>query len=77
MNVIQIIRLIDVFYIGIFLIYVALRFPLPGMIKTQLIILGISTILYNGYKFIRTFQVSENKLSVVSSSKESTQNIAA
>ncbi len=67
MRFIQIIRLIDVFYIGIFLIYVATKFSLPTPIKIQLIILGVATILYNGYQFLSTYQVSENKISVVSS----------
>jgi len=77
MNIVQIIRLIDVFYIGIFLIYVGFRFSLPSMVKAQLIILGVSTILYNGYEFLRTAKVSENRLTVVPSFKESDQNIAA
>jgi len=77
MSLVQFIRLIDVFYIGIFLIYVALKFSLPGPIKTQLIILGIATILYNGYRFIRSFQVSENKISVVSSPMDPILDMAA
>ena len=67
MKLVQIIRLIDVFYIGGFLIYVAVKFPLPTGIKGQLIMLGVATILYNGYQFIKKYDVSENELSIVSS----------
>ncbi len=70
MRLIQIIRLIDVFYVGIFLIFVAINYALPRSIKIQLIILGIATILYNGYHFIKSYQNSEKEFSVVSSSGE-------
>ncbi len=52
----QIIRIIDVFYIGLLLIWVAVRFSMPQIVKVQLIITGIATILYNGYNFYIEFQ---------------------
>lgn len=77
MRLIQIIRLIDVFYIGVFLIFVAVKFPLPTSIKIQLIILGIATILYNGYEFVKAYRASENDISVVSSLKDVLSSVAA
>jgi len=77
MKLVQIIRLIDVFYIGIFLIYVALKFTLPPAIKFQLIMLGTATILYNAYRFVKAYRNSENDISVVSSYTEPLYDIAA
>ena len=48
----QIVRLIDVFYVGALLIFVGSKFEMPMVIRIQLIIIGIATILYNGFRFL-------------------------
>ncbi len=56
MNLKQVIRLIDVFYIGVILIWIAFRFDLPVAVKVQLVILGGATIIYNGYNWVKERQ---------------------
>jgi len=61
----QLIRILDVFYIGIFLIFVASKYKLPSGIKIQLIVVGIGIILYNGFNFYIELQkeklINKNK----------------
>ena len=55
----QVIRLIDVFYIGVILIWIAVRFDLPALVKVQLIIIGVATILYNAYNYIEEYKIDK------------------
>ncbi len=49
----QQIRLIDVFFIGPFLIYVAAKQNLPVYTKGTLILIGVLTILYNFNNYLK------------------------
>jgi hypothetical protein len=49
----QDVRLIDVVLIAPFLIYVSLRKELPNPIRITLFGLGVATLLYNGYNYIK------------------------
>ena len=50
---VQLVRLADVFLIGPFLIYAGTRKELPKNIQIGLIGVGIGTILYNGYNYLK------------------------
>lgn len=49
----QAVRLVDVFIFSPILIYIGLSGKLTPFWRTVLVILGISTIIYNGYYFIK------------------------
>lgn len=49
----QFVRLADVFFIGPFMIYAAGKSKLSKTDRATLIGLGIATILYNGYNYIK------------------------
>lgn len=50
---VQLVRLADVFLIGPFLIYAGTRKELPKNIQIGLIGVGIGTIFYNGYNYLK------------------------
>lgn len=50
---VQLVRLADVFVIGPFLIYAGTQKELPKNIKAGLIAIGIGTIFYNGYNYLK------------------------
>jgi hypothetical protein len=50
---VQLVRLADVFLIGPFLIYAGTRKELPQNIRFGLIAVGIGTIAYNGYNYLK------------------------
>jgi len=50
---VQIVRLADVFLIGPFLIFAGTRKELPQNIRFGLIAVGIGTIAYNGYNYLK------------------------
>jgi hypothetical protein len=50
---VQLVRLADVFLIGPFIIYAGTRKELPQNIRFGLIAVGIGTIVYNGYNYIK------------------------
>lgn len=52
----QLVRLIDVFFIGPFLIYVAMKADLGKVTKFVLLIIGIATIIYNGSNYIQNMK---------------------
>lgn len=52
----QSVRLADVFFIGPFMIYAAGKSKLSKTDRATLIGLGIATILYNGYYYIKQKQ---------------------
>lgn len=49
----QFVRLADVFFIGPFMIYAAGKSKLSKTDRATLVGLGIATILYNGYNYIK------------------------
>jgi len=49
----QSVRLADVFFIGPFMIYAAGKSKLSKTDRATLVGLGIATILYNGYNYIK------------------------
>lgn len=49
----QSVRLADVFFIGPFMIYAAGKNKLSKTDRATLVGLGIATILYNGYNYIK------------------------
>ena len=53
MKTVQYIRLIDVFAIAPFLVYVGTDKALPAGIRYGLIGIGIATFLYNGYNYLQ------------------------
>ena len=50
---VQMIRLIDVFFIAPVLIYAGTKQELPKSLRYTLIILGVATFLYNGHHFLK------------------------
>ena len=52
----QIIRVIDVFVLGPFLIYVSTIKTLPKHIRVILLLIGVLTIIYNGNNYIKTIK---------------------
>ncbi len=52
----QMIRLIDVFLIGPLLIYTSFQKYLPKWLRVSLLVIGVSTILYNGNNYIKNKQ---------------------
>lgn len=50
---VQIVRLADVFLIGPFLIYAGTKKHLAKSIRLGLIGIGVGTILYNGYNYMK------------------------
>jgi hypothetical protein len=52
----QMVRLIDVFLIGPLLIYTSFQKSLPSWLRVLLLIVGVSTILYNGNNYIKNKQ---------------------
>jgi len=60
MKTVQLIRLIDVFFVGPFLIYIGSKEGINERDKFLLTGIGISTILYNTYHFVEEY--SENKV---------------
>jgi len=50
---VQLVRLADVFLIGPFLIYAGTRKELLQNIRFGLIAVGIGTIVYNGYNYLK------------------------
>jgi len=56
----QAVRLADVFFIGPFMIYAANKKNLSKADRATLVGLGIATILYNGYNYIKQ-KKNENK----------------
>lgn len=53
---VQLVRLADVFLIGPFIIYAGTRKELPQNIRFGLIAVGIGTIVYNGYNYIKNYR---------------------
>ena len=49
----QYVRILDVLYIGPFMIYAAGKTKLSKADRATLIGLGIATIIYNGYNYIK------------------------
>lgn len=49
----QMIRLIDVFLIGPLLIYTSFQKSLPNWLRLSLLIIGVSTIVYNGNNYLK------------------------
>lgn len=56
----QITRLVDVFAIGPIMIYAGSYKALPAFIRFALIVIGVSTIYYNGKNFIAN-EINKNK----------------
>lgn len=52
----QIVRVLDVFLLGPFLIYVASLKTLPKHIRVILLLIGILTIIYNGKNYLKTIK---------------------
>lgn len=52
-EIIQWVRLFDIFFIGPFLIFVGIYGKMNKNISTVLIIIALLTIIYNGYYFIK------------------------
>jgi hypothetical protein len=52
----QMIRLIDVFLIGPLLIYTSFQKSLPNWLRVSLLVIGVSTILYNGNNYVKSKQ---------------------
>jgi len=52
----QVVRVIDVFVLGPFLIYVSTIKSLPKHIRVMLLLIGILTIIYNGNNYIKTIK---------------------
>jgi len=50
---VQEIRLIDVFLIGPFLIYVGMKKELSLPVRSTLLALGVATIIYNGNNYLK------------------------
>ena len=50
---VQDVRLLDVFFIGPFLIYVGMNKQLSLPTRVALVTLGVSTILYNGNNYLK------------------------
>jgi len=57
----QSVRLYDVFFIGPFLLYAANKKNLSKVDRATLIGIGIGTILYNGYNYIKKKQNENQK----------------
>ena len=53
---VQDIRLIDVFMISPFLIYVGMQKSLANPIRIGLVGIGVATLLYNGYNYLKNKQ---------------------
>jgi flagellar assembly factor FliW len=49
----QPVRLVDVFVIAPFLFYTAYKYDLPKPIKTGLYVLSVTTLVYNGYNYLK------------------------
>lgn len=58
----QSVRLADVFFIGPFMIYAAGKSKLNKIDRATLIGLGVATILYNGYNYIKqkNYEIKKN-----------------
>ena len=56
----QVARLLDIFLIGPFLIYIGLIGKVNKTLSTILIIIAVITILYNAYYFIKYNQENNN-----------------
>ena len=58
----QSVRLADVFFIGPFMIYAAGKSKLSKTDRATLVGLGIATILYNGYNYIKqkNYEIKKN-----------------
>lgn len=54
---VQDIRILDVVVVAPFLIYVSMRKELPRPIRLMLMGLGVATLLYNGYNYIKNKQL--------------------
>lgn len=57
----QSVRLADVFFIGPFMIYAAGKSKLSKTDRATLVGLGIATILYNGYNYIKQKEYETKK----------------
>jgi flagellar assembly factor FliW len=49
----QPVRLLDVFVVAPFLFYTAYKFDLPKPVKMGLYVLSVSTLVYNGYNYLK------------------------
>lgn len=54
---VQDVRILDVVIIAPFLIYVGMRKELPQTIRLMLIGLGLATLFYNGYNYLKNKQL--------------------
>jgi hypothetical protein len=55
----QNIRLLDVFFIGPFLIYAGCQKSLSPAVRTMLIVIGAGTVIYNGARYIQQSKQDE------------------
>jgi hypothetical protein len=49
----QMVRLVDVFFIGPLLIYASTFKALPSYLRVALLLIGIATIVYNGNNYLK------------------------
>lgn len=53
MNIVQHVRLVDVFLLGPFLLYVSGRPGLSATVRMILVITALTTIIFNGVRFLQ------------------------